>query len=169
MNGRALRRGSALLIGTILSTQAVTGCTPAPQALLAAERNESGGIRLLVAPCPEFSIWGISVILDDDAAPDARWALIREKGASTPSQINLLSPPDGYKVNDSTLTEFQPSKKYSAAIDGSIGSKGLSGYVDFSLEKIDKLSPGKVLTGLHGDKVVNRKDFLKSPPSRCKK
>ncbi|WP_158943837.1 hypothetical protein [Streptomyces sp. NRRL S-378] len=169
MNGRAPRRGSALLIGSILSAQAVTGCTPAPQALLAAERNESGEIRLLVAPCPDFKIRGVSVFLDDAAAPEAHWSLIRDSGASTPSQINLFSPPDGYKVNVATLTKIQPSKTYVAKIRGSIGSKGISGRLPFSLEKIDELSPDKVLAGLHGDKVVNRKDFLKSPPSRCKK
>ncbi|MFC9825165.1 hypothetical protein ACFWG6_32060 [Streptomyces erythrochromogenes] len=169
MNGRAIRRGAALLIGTILSAQAATGCTPAPQALLAAERNESGGIRLLVTPCPDFKLGQMSVFLDDAAAPEAHWSLTRESDANTPSQINLLSPPAGYKVNAATLTEIQPSKAYVAAIDGSIGTKGVSGRLPFSLEKIAKLSPDEVLTGLHGDKVVNRKDFLKSPPSRCKK
>ncbi|MFJ9943002.1 hypothetical protein [Streptomyces erythrochromogenes] len=169
MNGRALRRGSALLIGTILSAQAATGCTPAPQELLAAERNESGGIRLLVAPCPDFGMRGISVFVDDEAAPEAHWSLIRESGASTPPQINLFSPPEGYKVDIATLTEIRPSTSYSARIRGSIGSKSISGYVDFSLEKIDKLSPDKVLVGPHGGKVVSREGFLKSPPSACKK
>ncbi|MFE9469232.1 hypothetical protein ACFYNW_37495 [Streptomyces virginiae] len=169
VNRRALRRGSALLIGTILSAQAATGCTPAPQELLAAERNESGGIRLLVAPCPDFKMGGISVFVDDAAAPKAKWALMRESDANTPSQINLFSPPEGYKVNTATLTELQPSTSYSAVIRGSIGSDPLTGYADFSLEKIDKLSPGKVLVGPHGGKVVSRKGFLKSPPSACKK
>ncbi|MEU6211877.1 hypothetical protein ABZ891_18485 [Streptomyces sp. NPDC047023] len=169
MNGRTLRRGSTLLIGTILSAQAVTGCTPAPQALLAAEHNGSGGIRLLVAPCPGFKIRGVSVFLNGNADPSARWSVIRETGPGTPSEIDLFSPPDGYQAKEATLAEIQPLKKYTATIRGSIGTKALSGHVDFSLEKVEKLEAGKVTTGLDGNKVASRKDFLKSPPPRCKK
>ncbi|MFJ9943000.1 hypothetical protein [Streptomyces erythrochromogenes] len=152
-----------------MSAQAVTGCTPAPQELLAAERNESGGIRLLAAPCPGFKMGRISVFLDDDAAPEADWSLMSESGANTPPQIDLFSPPEGYKVNAATLTEIHPSKAYVATIRGSVGTKGISGHLPFSPKKIDELDPGKVLTGLHGDKLMNRKDFLKSPRGKCKK
>ncbi|MFJ3860444.1 hypothetical protein ACIPRL_29975 [Streptomyces sp. NPDC090085] len=169
MNGRALRRGSALLIGTILSAQAVTGCTPAPQALPAAERNESGSIRLLVAPCPDFKIRGVSVFLNGNADPSVRWSVMRETGPGTPSEIDLFSTPDGYRVNEATLTEIQPSSKYAASTRGSIGTKGISGRLDFSPEKVDELDAGKVVTGLDGDKAVNRKDFLKSTPGKYKK
>ncbi|MFD5619675.1 hypothetical protein [Streptomyces yangpuensis] len=168
MSAGVLRRRVFLSVGMVLMAHWAVGCTPGSKALIAVERNESGGVRLLVSPCPEFGIRTISVFLDDDTAPAEDWSLKKEGAGVFPSRIDLFAPPVGYKVDKGTLTELKPANSYVAEIAGEVGSKPLSGRVEFSLEGIGELRSGQVLTGVRGGAVMDRKEFMEAPPGDCK-
>lgn len=165
--GRGAARRTTPLIGVILLAQWLVGCGPAPESLLAVERTESGGTRLLVAPCPAYNIHDVSVLRDIEVDPLELWSVVRDGPNGSPSQIDLFTAPSGYSVDDARLTSLQGPEAYSAEVRGTVGTHNLRGEVRFTVEQLGKLGAGKVLTGTKGDKVMDRAKFLKASSDRC--
>ncbi|MFD6890208.1 hypothetical protein [Streptomyces sp. NPDC059957] len=157
------------LVGAVLLAQLVVGCTPAPEALLAVERTESGGTRLLMAPCPDFRFRSVTVFHNVDEPELKKWTVSRDGMTGLLGQIDLFTPPDGFKVTESTLTSLESTGEYVANVRGVVGVEdSLTGKLSFTVDKVNKLSAGKVLTGVNGDKVMDRAKFMKSSSERCK-
>ncbi|MFD8978425.1 hypothetical protein [Streptomyces sp. NPDC059564] len=158
----------ALLVAAALFASGLMGCGPAPKSLLAVERAEGGGVRLLIASCADYDVDYVSVFLDSDAA-DESWRLSNRSSLGAPGQIELFEPLDGWMVDQkSNLTELRTPGTYVAKVDGAITSRGLNGRVSFTLASLEKLDAGKVISGTRGDQVMGRSDFLKPSPDRCK-
>lgn len=136
------------LLGAVLLAQLVVGCSPAPKALLAVERTETGGTRLLMAPCPDFRFRSVTVFHDYDDGPQIKtWTVSRERMAGSFEQIDLFTPPKGFKVTEETLTSLENYGEYIAGVDGSVEGEGsLRGELHFSAKsstnsKLAKSSP----------------------------
>ncbi|MFE3553351.1 hypothetical protein ACFXKW_00480 [Streptomyces sp. NPDC059193] len=131
------------------------------------ERGEDGGIRLLVARCPGTEFGGLSVY-SRQGQPSRGWRVRRDGAAGLPGQIDLFTAPPGYTVTDATLQELSDSEEYAAVVRGvAHGKDAVDGRLVFTLRQVDVLGSGKVLTGIEGDKVMDRAKFLKPSSAQC--
>ncbi|MFJ9943001.1 hypothetical protein [Streptomyces erythrochromogenes] len=166
-----LARKVAPLLGALLVVQwAVAGCAPAERPLLAVERLENGGTRLLLARCSHARYSSLS-IHETQRQPSRRWALQGETpAASLPEQIDLFTAPVGFIVKEGALAELTDSGGYTVVTSALVEVQGvIDGRLRFTPEKLEKLETGKVLTGRKGETVMDRSRFLKPSASQCKK
>lgn len=159
---------AAFSAAMILSVIGISGCSPASAPLLAVEKTEAGGTRLLIAPCPGYRALALSVFSDSETGPLGLWSLSNKARVGSPGEVELFTPPGGWDVNTTTLTELRNPDPYVAKVDGAIETRGLDGRVEFTVEKINNLGAGEVLTGTKGEKVMDRAKFLKPSSGRCK-
>ncbi|MGT2532079.1 hypothetical protein ACU4GG_37260 [Streptomyces nojiriensis] len=106
----------------------------------------------------------------DDAPKNVHksWLIASGTRKGSPGQVDLFTVPEGWKALNATLTELDPSGKYTAGVRGVIGERGLDGSVTFTGKELKGLESGKVLTAVKGKRVMDREDFMKSSPGRCK-
>ncbi|MCC5575899.1 hypothetical protein IMZ11_09635 [Microtetraspora sp. AC03309] len=146
--------------------------TPAPKGILAVERAQDGGVRLLLADCPGYVAQDVSVIADtDDDSELVDWSVHNSGRTSSVRDIQVFQgPPEGWRTTGDTLTALREGVPYVANVNGNVGGRGLRGRVPFTVEDLKGLGSGEVLTWNGGDKNVktDRDDFLHGDPDRCK-
>ncbi len=149
-----------------------TGCTtPAPKGVLAVERVQDGGVRLLLAGCPGYVARDFSVFADteDDASSD--WSVHNGGQTGAVDGVQLFQPPpQGWTSTGGNLTALQKGVPYVATVNGTVGDRGLRGRVPFTSDDLSGLKNGEVLTWNGGNRntTSNRDDFLQADPTRCK-
>ncbi|WP_433438426.1 hypothetical protein [Nonomuraea sp. CA-141351] len=149
-----------------------TGCTPTHEGVLAVERVQDGGVRLLLAHCPGYVARDFSVIADTgDDGELAGWSVHNRSWTASAQDIRVFQdPPEGWLTTSGELTALRRGVLYIANVDGSIGDRGVRGQVPFTVEDLEGLKSGEVLTWDGGNKntKTGRKDFLDGDPARCK-
>ncbi|MFD8978424.1 hypothetical protein [Streptomyces sp. NPDC059564] len=147
---------------------AAGGCTPAPKALLAVERTDAGRARVLIAPCPEYDALQFSVSSSGGSVGHQRWALINDAMGGPLASVDLFSPPQGWSVTRSALSDLKGGREYTVKIDGAVRGRGLDGRLSFTPSQFDSLKPGRVIvTNGEDSKVIEKSEFMKKDAGRC--
>jgi len=147
-----------------------TGCSPAPQAVIAVERESGGTLRLLTPDCPGMVIGDYSVIRDDEHDAELRnWAIHNTSWTQSLGSVRIFEVPKGWKAYADDLDPLAKGIPYMATMDASVSGKGLEGNVPFTLDQVGKLKSGEVLVsdGDKGSKAVSRADFLRDGKKAC--
>ncbi|MFC4591014.1 hypothetical protein [Sphaerisporangium corydalis] len=169
---RGRRRGLGYAAVALLALAfSGAGCTPAPKGVLAVERLEGGGARLLLAGCPGYLARDFSVIADTgDDGEAAAWSVHNGGWTAGVRDIRVFQdPPEGWVSTGGTLTELRKGVPYVAGVNGGVRNRGLNGRVPFTAEDLAALEPGEVLTWAGGEKntTTARDVFLHGDLVRC--
>ncbi|QES48726.1 hypothetical protein DEJ50_13715 [Streptomyces venezuelae] len=95
------------------------------------------------------------------------WAVSSNLSPGSPGEVELFSTPSGWHVYESTLRDLSRPGKYVANLDGAVKGSSLEGRVVFTVEKLQALNAGEVVTGISGDKIMDRSEFMKADAKRC--
>lgn len=151
-----------------LAALAAVGCTPAPRALIAVERTESGQARVLTASCPEYVALQFSVSSSGGRVGHKRWAISNGAMGGPLDTVDVFSIPPGWRAYRSDLTDLEGGGEYTVAMSGAVRGRGLDGHLSFTPDQFAALKAGEVLVTDDGDtEVVSRADFLKRDDRRC--
>ncbi|MFG2292893.1 hypothetical protein [Streptomyces sp. NPDC048603] len=131
------------------------------------ERTETGVVRLLIAPCPDYDVHEVSVLRDEEEGELERWAASSNLSPGSPGEVELFRAPAGWEVYRSTLKDLNRPGTYVADIDGAVKGSSLDSEVTFTIKQLQDLKAGKVITGIDGGKVMERDEFLKPDSKRC--
>ncbi|MER5869422.1 hypothetical protein [Streptomyces sp. NPDC002044] len=158
-------RAAAMVAFTAL---AVVGCTPAPRALIAVERTESGHARVLTAGCPEYVALQFSVSSSGGSVGHKRWAISSGAMGGPLDTVDVFSTPSGWRAYRSDLSDLKGGSEYTVAMNGAVRGRGLDGHLSFAPDQFEALKAGEVLVTEDGEtEVVSRSDFLKKDDRRC--
>ncbi|MER5932478.1 hypothetical protein [Streptomyces sp. NPDC002054] len=163
-NGRKL---AFLPAGVALLLSGMAACSPVPKPLLAAERTETGQVRVLIAPCPDYDVLGLSVFLNDNIGEPEIWTARSKLRSGSPGQVELFTPPEGWLVSQSSLADTSRPGRYVIDVDGAVNKWSLDGEVAFTAEEFQRLENGKVITGTRDGEVMDRTEFMKPDSDRC--
>ncbi|MEU8622855.1 hypothetical protein [Streptomyces sp. NPDC048623] len=113
----------------VLSVAAAgTGCTPGPQAVVAVQGDGSGGVKLLLARCPDYRINSVSVFADAVVEGNVKsWAVSNDKFQPTPEEVHPFEVPRGWEAYETALSTLEDGTPYVARTAGSIGGRGSGG------------------------------------------
>lgn len=166
--GMPRRTVTVLAVMPILAALAV-GCTPAPKELLAVERTQGGGARVLIAPCADFDVLQFSAFSEGNSGGYPRWAVINDAMRGPLTEIDLFSAPQGWSVTEETLRDVRAAGKYTMTLDGAVHGRGLDGRISFTSSQFESLPPGEVLVADNGSaKSTQKSNFMKEDSGRCK-
>ena len=144
---------------------------PAPKGVLAVERGQDGGVRLLLGGCPGFAARDFSVLDDTEGGDLVSWSVHNDGWTGVGARrTGLPGSTRGLAVHGRPLTALRKGVPYVANVNGSMGDRGLKGRVPFTVEDLEGLKSGEVLTWAGGDKntKTSRDDFLRGDPARCR-
>ncbi|MFD0375699.1 hypothetical protein [Streptomyces sp. NPDC127112] len=162
------RRAVATLAVVAITAVAAVGCSPAPKALLAVERTDMGGARVLVAPCPEYSAQLLSVAGSGGNIGFKRWAIVNDAMGGPLDSVELFSAPQGWSVAESELSDLKGGRTYTVVLDGGVRGMGLDGEVSFTPDRFEALKPGQVLVrDGKGARTIKKSEFMKNDSGRC--
>ncbi|MFJ2558734.1 MULTISPECIES: hypothetical protein [unclassified Streptomyces] len=167
------RRTRTTATAVVLFALAVfgAGCSPAPKGILAVERAEGGGVRLLLASCPGYLAQNFSVLADVPGDTLVNWMVSNTSWTESVGSMRVFGPlPKGWRsASGNLLTELRGGVPYSASVRGSMGNRGLDDMVDFTLADLDGLKDEQVLIAEDGggNKTVDREDFLRADSDKC--
>ncbi|MFF3020482.1 hypothetical protein [Streptomyces sp. NPDC057939] len=169
MDRKMFRRMVATLAVVPLLAALAVGCRPAPHAILAVERNRTGGAGVLIAPCADYDVVHLSVFSHEAGKVDlSRWAIINDAMRGSLAELELFSVPQGWSVTEDTLQGVAGGGEYTVTIDGSVRGRGLDGELSFAADQLASLKPGEVLVdGDGGAKAVPRSKFVNAKSGRC--
>ncbi|MGE7386914.1 hypothetical protein ACQKM2_15675 [Streptomyces sp. NPDC004126] len=163
----AVRMATVVAVMSMVTAAAVS-CSPAPKALLAVERTESGRARILVAPCPRYTAQMFSFFSSGGTIGYKRWFLMNDSMRGSLASVDLFEPPQGWSVRRSELVDLKGGREYTAVLRGGVNGRGLDGRISFTPDLFDRLKPGKVLVpDGEGAKMVKRSEFMKKDADRC--
>ncbi|MEU3404591.1 hypothetical protein ABZ766_11660 [Streptomyces sp. NPDC006670] len=161
------RAATIVAVGSIVAAMAV-GCSPAPKALLAIERTEAGGARVLVAPCPEYSAQLISLSSSGGTTGFKRWSLVNDAMGGPLDSVELFSALQGWSVAEAELSDLKGGREYTVVLDGGVKGRGLDGEITFTPDGFEALKAGQVLVrDGKGSKVTKKSEFMKKDGDRC--
>jgi hypothetical protein len=146
------------------------GCTPAPKGVLAVERAEDGGVRLLLADCPGYLAGDFSVLADGTGGELVDWGVHNGGSPTSVRDVRVFQdPPQGWRVTGDRLTALRQGVPYVAEVSGSVGNRRLESRVPFTVGDLAAVKSGEVLTWAGGEKnvTVSRDAFLRGDPDRC--
>ncbi|MFG2292892.1 hypothetical protein [Streptomyces sp. NPDC048603] len=81
--------------------------------------------------------------------------------------MELFQAPAGWEVYRSTLKDLSRPGRYVADVDGAVKETSLDGRVALTVKQLQDLKAGEVITGIHGDRVLDRDEFMKPDRKRC--
>ncbi|MEV4461211.1 hypothetical protein [Microbispora sp. NPDC049633] len=145
--------------------------TPEPKGVLAVERAEDGGVRLLLAECPGYVAKDFSVLEDTGDGDTVAWSVHNGGWTSSVRDVRLFqAPPEGWRAADGTLTALRDGVPYVATVNGTSGGRSLRGRVPFTTADLAGLGGGQVLAWAGGDETMktDRDGFLHAGPGRCR-
>ncbi|RKS97220.1 hypothetical protein BX286_7034 [Streptomyces sp. 3211.6] len=161
------RAAATVAAGSIMAATAV-GCSPAPKALLAVERTDTGGARVLIAPCPEYSAQMLSVSSSGGTIGFKRWSLVNDAMGGPLDSVELFSKPKGWSVAESELSDLKGGREYTVVLVGGVRGRGLGGEISFTPDEFVALKPGQVLVrDGKGSKAAKKSEFMKKNSDRC--
>lgn len=167
MSLKKRRPAAAVAMVFILAATAV-GCTPAPKALVAVERTDTGRARVLVAPCPEYTAQMFSVFSSGGTIGYKRWFLISDAMGGPLDSVELFSAPQGWSVTRSELSDLKGGGEYTVVLVGGVRGRGLGGEISFTPDEFEALKAGQVLVrDGKGSKVAKKSEFMKKNGDRC--
>ena len=151
------------IVAVLASLIGLTGCTPAELPVTALSYVDGRPV-LLIADCAEFDTRRISVFTVG-ATPAARWRADREQGVA-PEEVPLLELPQGWTVDEDTLTTFDPGTDYKV---GTFGASRRAVFIGFTVDQLEALSPGQVLVGeaVGKGKAVSASRFRSKAKKAC--
>ncbi|MFE1556092.1 hypothetical protein ACFW6V_14080 [Streptomyces sp. NPDC058734] len=133
------------------------------------ERTGDGRVRVLIAPCPEYDVLQFSIFSKGGSVGYRVWAISNNAMRGPLGEIELFSPPTGWRVTEETLKDVKGAHSYTMNVDGAVRGYGVDGRLVFTPRQIEALSPGKVLVANRdGAKLASRLDFMKKDPDRCR-
>lgn len=162
---------AALAFSALAFSAAGCTTTPEPKGVLAVERAEDGGVRLLLAGCPGYAARDFTVLEDtDDAGEAVTWSVHNGgAGAAVRDVRAFQAPPEGWRTTEDGLTALREGVPYVATVNGVVGGRALRGRVPFTTKDLAGLGGGEVLawTGGDGTMKADRDDFLHADSDRC--
>ncbi|MGI5158535.1 hypothetical protein [Microbispora sp. CA-102843] len=145
--------------------------TPTPKGVLAVERAEDGGVRLLLAGCPGYVARDLSVLEDTEGGETVAWSVHNGGAGAAVRDIRAFqAPPEGWRSTDDSLTALREGVPYVATVNGFVDGRNLRGRVPFTAADLAGLGGGQVLAWAGGDETVKtgRDAFLRADPDRCR-
>lgn len=145
--------------------------TPEPKGVLAVERAEDGGVRLLLADCPGYAARDFTVLEDTEGGRTLTWSVHNGgTGAAVRDIRAFQAPPEGWRRTDDSLTALREGVPYVATVNGYADGVNLRGRVPFTTADLAGLGDGQVLAWAGGDETVKtaRDAFLHAGPDRCR-
>ncbi|WP_343949408.1 hypothetical protein [Nonomuraea longicatena] len=164
-----MRRFRRAGLGVLFLALLASACaSPAPKAILAIAPAQDGGVRLLLADCPDYRATDLSLFADVEGET-GKWSVRNDGGASSVRDFGVLQdPPEGWTSTGSGLTALRDGVPYVARVDGGVRERVLKGRVPFTLADVRDLAEDQVLVWSGGEEseAVGRADFLRSE-ERC--
>ncbi|MEU6430676.1 hypothetical protein ABZ860_32675 [Microbispora sp. NPDC046973] len=145
--------------------------TPSPKGVLAVERAEDGGVRLLLADCPGYVARDFSVLEDTEGGDTVSWSVHNGGAGAAVRDVRVFqAPPEGWRSTDDSLTALREGVPYVATVNGFANGRNLRGRVPFTPADLAGLGGGQVLAWAGGDETVKtgRDAFLRADPDRCR-
>ncbi|MEU7882419.1 hypothetical protein [Microbispora bryophytorum] len=145
---------------------------PTPKGVLAVERAEDGGVRLLLGGCPGYVARDFSVLEDtDDDGELVTWSVHNGGWTGSVNEIRLFqAPPEGWRSTDDSLTALREGVPYVATVNGTAGDLSLRSRVPFTAADLAGLGGGQVLAWAGGEETMktDRDVFMRADPDRCR-
>lgn len=166
-----LGRTAAALTALAFFAAGCDNAPPEPKGVLAVERAEDGGVRLLLADCPGYAARDFSVLEDTEGGDTLSWSVHNGgAGAAVRDVRAFQDPPEGWRVTDDSLAALREGVPYVATVNGFADGRNLRGRVPFTTADLAGLGDGQVLAWAGGDETVKtaRDAFLHAGPDRCR-
>ncbi|MEV1201878.1 hypothetical protein [Microbispora rosea] len=172
MRGRRPGPGyAAAALAALAFFAAACDSAPAPKGVLAVERAEDGGVRLLLAGCPGYAARDFSVLEDTEGGDTVAWSVHNGGAGAAVGDVRAFqAPPEGWRSTDDSLTALREGVPYVASVNGFVNGRNLRARVPFTAEDLAGLGGGQVLAWAGGDETLktSRDAFLRADPDRCR-
>jgi hypothetical protein len=161
-------------VGVVVTMAAVAAACTAPPDARVAVSYPDGQVEVLAYLCQGQVVTFIRVFETDGGDNSRGWVVgppISSPGRPDYAEANQLlrvkpfDTPAGWETVDNTLSVLEPETRYTVGF-ATVG--GRDSRIRFTLEDLEDLRPGEVLTGIvNRERVVSDSDFVDAAEQDC--